>query len=216
MNENRKEPRNQFTALGQLNIAGELLDFISYDISVNGILVEVLPGVLLSNLEDFEKLLKEGCTAEFFVKDLMFTGEAELVRVSQQDESVFLGFEFRNIIYNANRLWHRRRYYRKSKRISGIMVMNETQQIAFETVDVSVKGAMIELIGESATEQTSQPKLFELSLFEEIITPGMIVKILMKDLNFKAIAEIIWIGKEVPTYLGINYLHIEHSDLILD
>lgn len=216
MSENRKEPRNHFTALGQLNIAGELLDFISYDVSVKGILVEILPGILLSSVEDFEKLLKEGCTAEFFVKDLMFTGDAELVRVNLREESIFLGLEFRNIIYNANRLWHKRRYYRKSKCIPGIMVINEEQQIAFETVDVSVKGAMIQLIAEFATQSSGTSELSKTNLIEESINVGMIVKIIMRDLNFKAIAEIIWIGKEAPICLGINYLQIEHSDLILE
>ena len=112
MFQKRKEYRKKFTSSGQLYVAGELLDFISYDVSVNGILVEIIPGSLLIDINDFEALLKEDNSAEIYVKDLMLTGKIEIAWVKLDKGNILLGMEFRNVMPNAVKLWRKCRYYR--------------------------------------------------------------------------------------------------------
>lgn len=215
MSENRKAERKTFTSLGQLYIAGELLDFISYDISVTGILVEILPGMFLTSAEDFENLLKENCTTQFFVKDLMFTGEAEVVRVCKQNDSIMLGLEFRDVIYNAKRLWHRRRYYRKPKGVSGVMIINDDRKVFFESIDISMGGVMLQLMDEP-TDAADGVKVAGVGLIAGSLKVGQVVKILMKELNIKAIAEIVWIGNESTTRMGLKYLQVDDAVMSFD
>lgn len=207
MSESRKEERKSFISIGQLYIAGEMLDFRSYDISVNGILVEILPGEFLTSLDDFEKLLKESFTVEFFVKELMFTGEADIVRVFKRNDSIMLGLQFRDVIYNATRLWRRRRYYRKHRSVSGVMIVNHDQIIHFKSLDVSMGGAMLQLIDYAVAESDpADAKLVDIDHLNKTLTAGQVVKIIMKELNNKAIAEIIWIEHESTINMGLKYL----------
>ena len=195
--QNRKEARKIFTTSGQLYIAGELLNFIGYDISVKGIQVKVLPGVFLTDVEDFEKLVKENTTAEIFVKDLMLTGEVDVAWVSvghDDDEGIMLGLEFRDIIYNAEKLWHTRRYYRKYKKAAGIMLNNDDEQeAAFESINISTDGIMIHLL---------VPASYELQM-------GLVVKIVSVEFNIKAVAKIAWIDSRTKTTLGLRYLQVD-------
>lgn len=208
MFENRKEERNNYSSLGQIFIAGELLDFISYDISATGILIEVLPGAFLSSVDDFEKLLKDNCVAEFFVKDLMFTGEATVVRVTKKNNSILLGLEFLDVIYNAKRIWHRRRYYRKNKKVSGVMIVDDHWTINFETIDISLGGVMLRF--ERAPTPVEKISGSEADLLATKVKVGQVVKVLMKELNLKAIALVVWTN-QVNKTLGLKYLQIEDA-----
>jgi hypothetical protein len=193
MIQSRKEVRKIFTSSGQLYIAGELLNFIGYDVSVKGLHVEILPGVFLSDAEDFEKLLEENATAEVFVKDLMLTGEVDIVWVNKNDDSIMLGLEFRDVIYNVEKLWHKRRYYRKYKKATGLLFNHDdNQQCAFESINVSTDGMMIHL---------PEPAGYDLHA-------GVIVKILSPELNIKTVAKVAWIDSQSKTTLGLRYLQV--------
>lgn len=194
MIQSRKEYRKIFTSSGQLYIAGELLNFIGYDISVKGIQVEILPGTFLSDAEDFEKLLKENATAEIFVKDLMLTGEVDVVWVNSSQDGIMLGLEFRDVMYNAEKLWHKRRYYRKYRKATGAIIHNDdNRKTAFESINVSTDGIMIYL---------TEPSSFELSV-------GLVVKILSLELDIQAVAKIAWIDSKTKTTMGLRYLQVD-------
>ncbi|MEQ1635671.1 MAG: PilZ domain-containing protein [Methylococcales bacterium] len=195
MNQSRREYRKVYTSSGQLYLAGELLNFIGYDISVKGIQVEILPGTFLSDAEDFEKLLKENATAEIFVKDLMLTGEVAIAWVNKNDDgAIMLGLEFRDVIYNAEKLWHKRRYYRKNKKATGALIHHDdNRKITFESVNVSTDGIMIHL---------TEPPGYE-------IYTGLVVKILSLELNIKAVAKVAWIDSKEQTTMGLRYLQVD-------
>ncbi len=193
MIQDRTEYRKSFNSFGQLYVGGELLEFISYDVSVNGILVEIIPGSLLSELSDFEALLKENNKAEIYVKDLMLTGETDIAWAKLQDGRVKLGLEFRDVMYNAENLWRKRSYYRSSKEFSGFIIA-ENKRIDFQGVNISVDGLAIQVA---------------------YITPplkqGNTVKLIINDLEIKAIGKIIWVNSliEKAYILGLRYLTIE-------
>ncbi len=199
MIQSRKEYRKIFTSSGQIYIAGELLNFIGYDISVKGIQVEILPGIYLSEAEDFENLLKENATAEIFVKDLMLTGEVDVVWVNSSQDGIMLGLEFRDVIYNAEKLWHKRRYYRKCKNGIGSLIHNDdNRKTSFESINVSTDGIMVYLI---------EPPAFEIYV-------GVVVKILLLDLNIQAVAKVAWMDSQAKTTMGLRYLQVEGAQAI--
>ena len=191
MFQDRKEYRKNFNSSGQLHLAGETLEFMSHDVSVNGILIEVKPGRLLASFDDFEKFLKENAKAELFVKDLMLTGEAEVMWVRNEDGKIIMGLEFREVMHNAERLWLKRQYYRKEQAFSGYLIMNN-RRIDFEGLNVSVDGLMIYLKESN-----------------ECFAKGSVTRLFSEALHIKALAKICWVKKEGQgggIFIGLRYL----------
>jgi len=192
MFQKRKEYRTNFSSSGQLYVAGELLDLISYDVSTNGMMVEVIPGSLLTDINDFEALLKETHVSEIYVKDLMLTGDVEIVWVKLDNERILLGLKFRNVMSNAVKLWRKRRYYRSKRKFSGYLVTDE-KRIDFEGNNVSTEGMEIKL------DQVNNE-----------LKPGTVVKLIIKGLEIKGVGKIVWINtaEDGVCVLGLRYLTI--------
>ncbi len=193
MVQERKEYRKSYNSSGQIFIAGELLDFISYDVSVAGICIEVVPGLLLSEISDFEALLKENDLVELYVKDLMLTGEANIVWVKQDKGKILLGLEFRDVMYNAEKLWRTRRFYRSAKAFTGYVVVND-QRVDFTGINVSVDGLAIQL-----KHGNSQ------------IESGDVIKLLVNEFDIKGLGKVIWVKSldANTTELGLRYLNLD-------
>jgi len=194
MFQDRKEYRKNFTSSGQLYFGGEALDFISHDVSVKGISIEVLPGLLLSSFADFEACLAETSNAEIFVKDLMLTGEAEIIWLRQENGKTLMGLEFKDVIYNAEKIWLKRQYYRKQQQFSGYMSL-KNKRIEFEGKNVSVDGLMIYLVQG-----------------DESLIPGVVVKLFSEGLNIRALAKVCWVKSEISgqgQLMGLRYLSSE-------
>ena len=193
MIQDRIEYRKSFNSSGQLYVAGELLDFISYDVSVKGILIEIIPGSLLSEISDFKALLKENNRAEIYVKDLMLTGAADIAWAKSKDGKIQLGLEFRDVMYNAERLWRKRNYYRSSKDFSGFMIAND-KRIDFQGVDISVDGLAVQV-----------------AYTRQLLKQGDTVKLVIDDLDFKALGRVIWINTlmEHAYLIGLRYFTID-------
>ncbi len=189
----RKEYRKNFNSSGQLYISGEILDFTSYDVSVKGILVDIVPGILLAEMCDFETLLKENNSAEIFVKDLMLTGEADIAWAKLDNGKILLGLEFRDVMYNAEKLWRKRRYYRRKKRFSGTLLVG-AKPVAFQAINTSVDGMAIEL-----------------SQLDSTLKPGNVIRLLIDGQESSAHGKIVWINASSEEYsvLGLRYLAIE-------
>jgi len=189
MFQQRKEFRKAFNSSGQLYIGGELLNFIGYDVSVGGILIEILPGLLLFDFNDFQTLLNEIDTAEIFVTDLMLTGEVAIAWVKQDNGKILLGLEFINMIHNAEKLWKKRKYYRSSRAFSGYL-MNELGRFDFQGINLSVDGMAV---------------LFEDE--ETKLKPGEIIRLFINRQGIKGLGKIIWLKNQTAQrfILGIRY-----------
>ena len=190
MFQDRKEYRKSYNSSGELYVAGELLDFISYDISVKGILVEIIPGLLLIGIHDFETLLKEDNVAEIYVKDLMLTGKAEISWVRQEKDKILLGLEFKDVMSNAAKLWRKRRYYRSKRKLHGYLIAGD-QRINFESNNISSEGLEIKL-----------------DQINSVLKPGGLVKLEVDDVNIKGVGKIIWVNvtDDETCVLGLRYL----------
>ncbi len=193
MTQVRKEYRKSFNSSGQLYVAGEFLDFIGYDVSVKGILVEVVPGSLLSGIDDFDALLKENNSAEIYVKDLMLTGETDIVWAKLENGKIMLGLEFRDVMYNAKKLWRKRRTYRSKNKFSGYLIADK-KSIDFQGLNLSVDGMALKL---------DQP--------ESSLEPGKMIKFQVHGTDSSGVAKIVWINADDPDscVLGLKYLVVD-------
>ena len=193
MFQDRKEYRKSFNSSGQLYVSGELLDFVSYDVSVKGILIEIIPGNLLAEIADFQALIKENNAAEIYVKDLMLTGEVDLVWAKFENEKIMLGLEFRDVMYNAEKLWRKRSYFRARKQNSGYLIVDD-RKIDFQGINVSTDGLAIQV-----------------QQVDAALKPGHIVKLMLNGLDVKGLGKIVWVKTyaDEQSVLGLRYLTIE-------
>ncbi len=191
--ERRNDYRKSFNSSGQLYIAGELLDFISLDVSVAGVFIELEQGIFLTDIGDFEALLKENNSAEIFIKDLMLTGVVEIVRIRTEKGKVRLGIEFRNVKYNADKLWRTRQCYRSKKQFTGYFISEDTQT-DFQGINISLDGLAVEMEQKNIGFKT-----------------GDVIKLFLNELDVKGIARIVWINHIDGQHcaLGLRYFEID-------
>ncbi len=192
--EDRKEYRKSLTSTGQIAIGGEILRFISYDVSVKGIMVEVFPGKFLTDVEDFKVCLTQNRMVEIFVHELMMTGVAEAVWVKHEDRKILLGLEYRDVRHNEEKLWITRAAYRRKITFS-CLVIYEYGRVQAQGLDISATG--LALAGDFR---------------ESKLRSGDIVKLQLSDAPVKkAVAKIVWINsaEDGSSTLGLRYLEIE-------
>lgn len=192
MLQDRKEYRKSFNSPGQIYVGGELLDFISYDVSVKGILIEIVPSAFLSEVSDFEALIKQNNVAEIYIKDLQMSGETEIVWAKLDVGKIMLGLEFKDVQHNAEKLWIKRKSYRSQKIFSGHLIIDD-KQLDFNGLNVSVDGLAIAL-----------------DLIESELQPERIIKLVLDGLDVKAVGKIVWVNTtdEGTSTLGIRYLTV--------
>ena len=138
----RKEYRKKFNAAGQIFLGGETLCFSCHDVSVKGAMLDVLPGILLTTVDDFVAMLNEDQRAEIFIEDLMMSGEANVIWAKENDDRVLLGVEFTNVLPNAVKLWRLRRNYRKKQVFSTELII-EKDRFNVEAINFSLDGVCL-------------------------------------------------------------------------
>ena len=191
MFQDRKEYRKKFTSTGVIHLAGEDLEFTSYDVSVKGMRIELIPGGLMSMASDVSAMMKEITVAEIFVKELMLTGEVDIAWVNSENGKIIMGLEFRDVIYNAHKLWRKRKYFRKKVHERGHLILSDAI-LNFVCVDFSVEGMCLQM------EDIGAVKV------------GNVVKLVSEGRGVKAMAKIIWImDDDRGAKLGLRYLQIE-------
>ena len=188
MHENRKYYRKKFASTGIIFLAGEHLEFVSYDVSVKGIQVELQTGEFMSSVNDVRNWLNETQDAEVFVRDLGLSAEAKVAWVLEDEGKTLLGLEFIDVKHNATKLWIKRRYYRKSLALQASCVLNE-QEFEAQTVDVSTDGMRLKCTT------------------VESLNVGDVIKLFVQEKDIKAMAVIIWL-KSTPSSVefGVRYI----------
>ncbi|MGZ4999529.1 MAG: PilZ domain-containing protein, partial [Methylomonas sp.] len=175
MFKDRKEYRKNFNAAGQLHVGGETLSLICYDVSVKGAMVEIIPGELLATVEDFEALIRENRRAEIFVEDLMMSGEVSIVWVKQDRSRIMMGVEFLNVVHNANKLWRKRRSYRKEQAFSAELIVDK-ERLQVEGINCSTEGVCLRMAA-------GQPPL----------AVNTLVKLKVKQFALNALGKVVWV-----------------------
>ena len=168
------------------------MDFTSYDVSVKGMRIELIPSGLITQVDDVNALMKETTVAEIYVEELMMTGEVDITWVNTEDDKIIMGLEFRDVIYNANKLWRKRRYFRKTVKESGRLIIDD-RVMEFQCTDFSVDGMQLYIINVDSLQVDN------------------VVKLVSEERNVKALAKVIWINAEAGggAKLGLRYLKID-------
>ena len=190
MQDNRKYYRKKFTSTGIISFAGEQLEYVSYDVSVKGIQIELQSGEFISSANDVRNWLNESQEAEVYVHDLGLSADAKVAWVLEDEGKILLGLEFFDVQHNASKLWVKRRYYRKSLVLQASFIFNE-QKFEAQTVDVSADGMRLECAG------------------AEELKVGDAIKLFVQEKDIKAIAVVIWL-KSTPSSVefGVRYITI--------
>ena len=194
MIQDRKEYRKSFTSNGSIYLGGEKLHFKGYDISVRGMQIELTQGTLVQNVSDVAQIIESNSTAEIYVDELRLTGEVELIWVREDEEKILIGLEFRDVMHNAEKLWRKRRFYRKKLVKTGSLILQD-QEIDFECLDFSIDGMRLRV-----AEQNN-----------EIVKAGAEAKIVSGQLGLEALAKIVWVNRNEDDeiiYSGLRYLEI--------
>ncbi|MBE0470623.1 MAG: PilZ domain-containing protein [Methyloprofundus sp.] len=190
MQQNRKDYRKKFTSTGVVFLAGELLSFISYDVSVKGGQIELVPGEFIGTVTDVRNILNEIHTAEVFVQDLMLSAEARIAWVREIEGKILLGLEFSDIRHNADKLWLQRHYYRKALVADASLLLNEQEFVA-QTMDISKDGMKLSMT--SAAE----------------LKTGDAIKLFVPDRGLKALAVVVWLNRSPDAIeLGVRYIKL--------
>jgi len=190
MQQNRKDYRKKFTSTGVMFLAGELLNFVSYDVSVKGVQIELVPGDFISTVTDVRNILNEIHSAEVFVHDLMLSAEAKIAWVREIEGKILLGLEFSDVRHNADKLWLQRHYYRKALLVDASLLLNE-QEILAQMIDISKDG-------------------MKLSIATDIkLKAGDVLKVFVPDKKLKALAVVVWLNHKPDfTELGMRYIDV--------
>lgn len=187
----RKEYRKKFNAAGQLYVGGETLEMSCYDVSVKGAMLEVVPGQLLATIADFEALIVENRRAEIFVEDLMMSGEVSIVWVKHDRNHIMMGIEFHNVVHNANKLWRKRRSYRKEQAFTAELIVDK-DRYEVEGINCSKEGVCLRL-------GANQPAL----------DSNALVKLKVKQFGLNALGKVVWVKQDgETTTIGLQIITI--------
>lgn len=191
MQENRKDYRKKFTSPGVIFLAGEILEFDSYNVSVQGIQILLEPGEFISSVDDVRHLLKETQQTEVFVQDLGLSAEAKIAWALNDEGKILLGLEFIEVRHNAEKLWFKRRFYRKNLTLDAKFLLSK-QEFKAKTVDVSTDGMKLKC-----------------AVVVENLKVGDVIKLFVEEKEIKALAAVIWIDTETSTTeFGVRYMPV--------
>ena len=190
MQENRQDYRKKFTSTGDISLAGELLEFVSYDVSVQGIQIELQPGKFINSVNDVRDLLLETQEAEIFVHNLGLSAISKIAWVLEDEGKVHLGLEFIEVRHNVTKLWRKRRCFRK-KLVVDAKFQLDKQEVNAQTIDISADGVRLTC---TAVEN---------------LKVGDIIKLFVPDKDINALAVVIWLNSSASSVeFGVRYISV--------
>ncbi|MDO9214543.1 MAG: PilZ domain-containing protein [Methylococcales bacterium] len=186
--ESQRAYRKSLITNGLVYINDEEQEVSVINISLTGALVQ------LNSPENPESLIDDASASkiiDFYLPKLRLAGTAEVVRVSGSRRDDSLALKFKEISYNVDNLYYKRKVYRKNMAVAGKILLNN-KQYDFQAINVSVEGLMIRLA------ETI------------IIAQGISTAFEFKSLNLKGEAQVVWmdIDSEGKTLVGLKYINM--------
>lgn len=186
--ESQRAYRKKLITSGLVYINDEEQEVSVINISLTGALVQ------LNRPENPESLIDDASASkiiDFYLPTLRLAGTAEVVRVNGSGRYDSLALKFKEISYNVDNLYYKRKVYRKNMAVAGKILLNN-KQYDFQAINVSVEGLMIRLA------ETI------------IIAQGISTAFEFKSLNLKGEAQVVWmdIDSEGKTLVGLKYINM--------
>ncbi len=190
MSEDRAYRKNLSTE-GLVYISGEEIEVRVINLSITGVLVELLNNNVIREAKDIFEAARISPVIDIYLPQLRIAGEAEIVRMENMNDAIQIGLEFCHINYEVDHLLYQRKAYRKNLAAPGKIVFNG-ETYTFSTENVSVEGLMIR-IGDDVDVQ-----------------PGTITSYEFKRLNLSGQIKVIWATSEnYSTLMGLEYLYLQ-------
>lgn len=186
--ESQRAYRKSLITNGLVYINDEEQEVSVINISLTGALVQ------LTRPENPESLIDDASASkiiDFYLPKLRLAGTAEVVRVNGSGRYDSLALKFKEISYNVDNLYYKRKVYRKNMAVAGKILLNN-KQYDFQAINVSVEGLMIRLA------ETI------------IIAQGITTAFEFKSLNLTGEAQVVWmdIDSEGKTLVGLKYINM--------
>jgi len=158
---------------------------------VKGAMIEVTPGKLLASVADFESLMAEDSRAEIYVEELMLSGEVRIVWVREERNRILMGLEFEAVVHNAEKLWIKRRGYRKTEPFTAELFVDK-ERLYVEGINRSTKGLCVRLAGQHPAIKANAP-----------------VKLQIKEFGLAALGKVVWLSNsDQHTLVGLQIISI--------
>jgi hypothetical protein len=139
--ESQRAYRKKLITSGLVYINDEEQEVSVINISLTGALVQ------LTRPENPESLIDDASASkiiDFYLPKLRLAGTAEVVRVNGSGRYDSLALKFKEISYNVDNVYYKRKVYRKNMAVAGKILLNN-KQYDFQAINVSVEGLMIRL-----------------------------------------------------------------------
>jgi len=183
--------RKNLATEGLVYISGEEIGIRVINLSITGLLVELLDNDVIQEAKDIFEAAKISPVIDIYLPKLRIAGEAEIVRMENKNNSIQIGLEFCHINYEVDHLLYQRKAYRKNLTAPGKIMFNGETYV-FTTENVSVEGLMIR-IGDELEVQ-----------------PGTITTYEFNRLDLSGQIKVIWSTTEnYTTLMGLEYLYLQ-------
>lgn len=190
---NRQNYRTHLASRGLVFLGNEELEMKIKNLSLTGLLAELLPGEAIKTVQDVFNAISLSTIVDMYLPKLQLAGEVEVVRAEDVDGVILLGLEFKNIAYEVNDIIYKRKAYRKNMVAKGFIVLRGGLH-PFETRNVSVEGLMIYLDGSFNVPE------------------GHVTDFDFAELGLKGKIKVIWCDKidDGATLMGLQYISMQN------
>lgn len=189
--------RKPLPSHGLIYMGGEEQKITLINISMTGVLVELCSHEKEMDIKAIFNILRTSTLIDLYLPEMRLAGEAEVVRADLEDDHILLALEFKNIAFDIDENLNKRKAYRKSMPDPGLILLDGDYH-AFNTVNVSVDGLMIQLLEPLAVKE------------------GTIVRFSFKTLELNGEAQVIWADliPDAGTLIGLKYINMNIDSVI--
>jgi len=182
--------------MGFLFIGEEEHEMHVLNLSITGLLVQIDVTDTIHSESDVFELIKGSNLIDIYIEKLNLAGEAEIVRVEMDGNTILIALEFKQITYDADSFLYKRKAYRKSMASPGEVLVDKSVY-EFMTRNVSVDGLLIRI-----------PEIVDLRM-------GLVIEFKFDRFHLLGDARVVWFEHDnnEGTLVGLEYQHMEKGSL---
>ena len=160
------------------------------DISITGAQLEIHPKPFFKNAMMLAEFIEIDDEVDFSVQEMHFDGKIKIVRKEIKNDRLYLSIELDDLFFGLENLAYKRKVYRTSQHMSGLIIMNG-QSYEAVSQNISVNGLTA-------------------AIFEEIEIPdGTELTLNFHDPDINGKAKVVWHKTErEKTLIGLEFIQL--------